>query len=889
MEVCAILVALMTSLTLVGRQVASLLPYRMRPFATLYLAPLFGLAILVVVSAHLGRFIGFATFPTITGMVTAGAGAWALWRECNRADALLQVLVVAVVSLVAGSAILTCVLRYGGYDTANDTFTYLVNGNWLQHHAFTESIPTDEVRADTTQVVLYQRLGLRMGAIYALGWIQAMAGWDWSYLAYPVALAAAATAFCFATVFIPALIWRVRRLDGYLLAALPGVGLGGVAFSMVKGFLPQTFGLAFALGFLSLGGALFVECMRAPKSVSSRAIWSSSAVLGVLVAAAVMSYSELSPFIGAGIVLAAVIAIASGRSRWLPLSQLAFGTAVVGGALLNWEAWRAVQAVLFQATAVGGWQVDWDPIDYLAHALGVRGGNGDQIGWVLGLRSAGISVTVVVLALIVTAWLRRSGRRLTLMLPLLCFGVLCVAGFVYFRYFVPSPFQVGTGHSWNQFKLAGWIYPVSAVLIIGSAAWLASRVPARIAAPVMLAIVAAGLIHNHSAARPRTAHIVAELDAAKPIYLQFLEIRTEVKRHVHPGETVYLGMTGHYHKLRQMMAYFLHDVDVVADWRGDAYIEETLPKSKLRVSRRSVAYMLVPRVLIPVALRQKGLNGNSPIILLNRPSFSSFVVVDSASGGYDRESDGSRWWYWVESSISFDLDDLTGGQLERRRRISGEYGVTGERRVTLSMIGTRNRRQDVELPAPPSGKGTFDVPVPDALGRLERIVFSGSGDATTPGPNDGRSIRFLVGDVAISIARPKVVLTSARGGYDREARADRWWYWVKDRIVFDLADAPADRSSPRRLSADYLVHGDQRVVMSIVGTSGRRDIELPKPSRGMGTIDLIIPPELGTLEKIEFVGVGEPTKLGPQDARLARFQISNLDVNIETPPTADRR
>ena len=62
-QVTAILILLMAAVTLIGRHLARLLPYRLRPRSILYLSPALGLGLLVLVSSYVGRLVGFATVP----------------------------------------------------------------------------------------------------------------------------------------------------------------------------------------------------------------------------------------------------------------------------------------------------------------------------------------------------------------------------------------------------------------------------------------------------------------------------------------------------------------------------------------------------------------------------------------------------------------------------------------------------------------------------------------------------------------------------------------------------------------------------------------------------------------------------------------------------------
>ena len=746
-EVAIILILLMVAVTLMGRQLARLLPYRLRPRAILYLSPALGLGLLVLAASHVGRLIGFATLPTAVAAVMASGAMLAWMCERRRAEAALHAAIVAALSIVAGSAILMCVWRFGGFDSANDAFTYLAHGNWLQTHAFSDTIRPDDIEPYSSQVALYQQADFRMGGSYLLGWIQAMAGLRWSYVAYPVTVAAAAGAFSLATVFAASLFARVRPLHGYLLACLPGTGAGGVVFAMIKGFLPQLLGGAVALACLALAGALLVEFTRPAGSLPRTAHWRAGLALGGLFAVVVTAYSEQSPLVALGLLMAGGIILAVAPQNRLQLVKLIGASVVAAVALMNIEALRAARAIVEQANALVGWPVDWSVIEYLGHAVGIHGGSGDVVEWIGGRPAFDIAFMIGLAALALWTWRHPRRADITAALPLLCFAALCIAGFVYFRYMVPAPFPLGKGQSWSEFKLAGWASPVAAVLIAAMLARLMTSSRSHLITAILVLVLAQGLLRNYVVAADRMMPITDQLGADRPIFETLLSIRANVMQHLRPGEVVYLDMSGEFVKLRQLLSYMLYDVHVTADWLDDAYISPHLPPGDRNPSRKSAAYVIVPVTLVPAGVRQRLIWRAGNLAMVARQD-GQYAEISSVKGGYDRETDGPRWWFWVKDEIVFTLSEIDIGEAVLRRRISFEYWPTGKNNLSLEIIGTKDRLK-LALPSPPEGKGMFDQTLAASLGRVQKVIVRGDDEPVRLGPNDPRTAKFLIANLEI--------------------------------------------------------------------------------------------------------------------------------------------
>jgi hypothetical protein len=225
-------------------------------------------------------------------------------------------------------------------------------------------------------------------------------------------------------------------------------------YSAYAGFLSQVYGTAVMACGLTMLTRLHASCHR----VKAMAV-----ILGLILAAMVSFYSELAPvlFFGVGIhgFWQAVQAWRGGRLRdWSTVCGVAGASFVI---LANIEIARACRAVLWQIGVVGaGMNIAWSPLNFWAFALGTHRFYGSSQGpWIL--------LTILATACLATGLRILWRRRL---IGLSASLILLAALLVYFHWFTVDPWTGELGHSWSQFKLCKWAFPlVLAVEVAGLA------------------------------------------------------------------------------------------------------------------------------------------------------------------------------------------------------------------------------------------------------------------------------------------------------------------------------------------------------------------------------------------------------------------------------------
>ena len=475
----AAIAAILSLATLIGRAWCAFLPCRFKAIARFYLAPALGLASLTVIASLVGRFLPMGDSVVVPLLVIALL-VWAIIRERYISRTFRHALMVSVFGIVCGASVLGLLFTYGGFNAHNDAFTYLAHSNWLQTHAFVNTIPADQVVPLTTQISLYQHGGLRMGASFLLALLQALLNLRWSYEVYPAVVVAAIAACCLAIGFpLARVLQSMPRSIRLPLLALPAFSLGGLVFGANMGFLPQTVGLAFGASLLFTVGPLFRWVTIA--KTNWLAIGQAALPSAVLFTGASFAYSEIAPFLllsvlGSGFILAFRF---HAWKNMLVHAGVLLGLSIF---LLNTELIRAYAALRTQSVAVAGGPVDWTLLGYVAHAFGLHGGAWDGFQWttpenigslsfVFGLILLGLAIGAV-LAGVRSLW--HTTKRGILM-PAFAILIIFASGLLYFRYFVPSPFPKGVGQSWSQFKLAEWAHPFLMAFVLLAIAGLRLR------------------------------------------------------------------------------------------------------------------------------------------------------------------------------------------------------------------------------------------------------------------------------------------------------------------------------------------------------------------------------------------------------------------------------
>jgi len=634
-------------ITMVGLRISDLLPTRLRPIGRFYFSPLFGLAVFMLLATIHGWIVPFKGWMCLTEAVPLLL--LSLYLEKKKPVLLPYFFALFLFSLLASTTVLFPLFRYDAYNPFNDTFTYLVHGQWLQEHAFSTPAMASGHHPALTQVSLYQGGGHRMAASFLLGWVQAAFGLDWSYYAYPAAIALPLIAGSLAVGGAVQLVVPGQRLIPILTACAMATFFNGFAYGSFYGFFPQTFGLAFAVGGVTLLSGLLVQSSE--KYRMGRGFINTIPV-SLIFAALSFCYNDLLPFIFAGIFSFLLLLLVFNPSKWkvLFLPVLIFlGQTIL---FINFEFLRILKNFWHTVLGVGsgthavGWPVLWSPLEFLSHAFGFK----SPFGWWLGHKAVILPILLLILFLFVYfLWHFRKKSSLYLYLHLLMVLVF-MAGFLYFRYHVRPPSPAETGYTFLQFKVTKWASPFCFVLMGATLAYGCKRfrLGSKIFPAFLILAILTALGSNYKLADHITHHFLSEVGYKRSAFSGLLHLR-ELAKDIDPNQVIYLNLGTVHHKLRQMVAYVLSDRKMAANYADDGYILGHLPPDQ-RAIPFSTAHWLIDYIPAKQAQPLKEPRAGN-LVLKKRPDY--LITLVSVNGGYRQEIAGNDWWHWTSDFLEF--------------------------------------------------------------------------------------------------------------------------------------------------------------------------------------------------------------------------------------------
>lgn len=735
----------LAAMTIVGRLWSLAFPTEFRQSARFYLAPALGLATFVLIASMLGQHLPLGD-TIVVPLVLSFILIVALRLDSFRPELVHQLIIIGMFGILCGTSLLAPLYFNGAINAHNDTFTYLAHSNWLQQNAFSAQISAEQVTPAGTQILLYQLHGFRMGASYLLAFFQALLNIRWSYDVYPAVVISAMSVCCLAIGFpIAGLLKRLPTHIRLALLALPSFSLGGLVFGANLGFLPQTVGLAVASGAVLATGAALQ--WSAPERRSVGSIVTAAFPIAVLLTAAIFAYSEMVPFLIAAFGLSGLcFAIWSGA--WRNVYILGCAVALLTLLLSNVELIRAYHSLRTQASVVVGGPVEWSILSFVAHAIGIQAGIwDDQRFTYLGIAWGLILALVVLSNFRSISWCSiRSVGSLLIPALLLLFGFLC--GLIYFRYAVASPFPVGTGQSWSQFKLMEWAHPFVAALVLAVlASFLAysSRSYHRIVF-VLLGMAALGSCYIgvlRTSGVIRYYGNVADLDAF------YRDFRRTVFAACPLGSSVYLALGGpdlyHEYKFRQLASVYLADRDVRSDWRSDGYIDHLMPVARVNLLPAKGDCLVEPNAIADPVRSTTVIGPVRVGVFDGSPKFQ----IASVDGAYGLESDGRNWWRWVERNITFSFKPFSKVN-NSTVALRFEYEKRQDQPLQLE-VSDGSLREPVIVEVGGSGRqGVFDREI--EVGRVEdlKISISSKAQARPLSDRDQRKAAFSIRNLSVS-------------------------------------------------------------------------------------------------------------------------------------------
>lgn len=726
---------------IVGARVAALMPWHLRSTAKFYLSPIIGFGCLVLFSSWYGQ-----NFPLGKGLSTSLicliVFVLCFYLERNKWQLLKFALIASAFSCLCGASLLSGLYAFEAFNFHNDGFTYLAHGDWLQNNAFNDRIPAVDVTPAKTQIALYQSEGFRMGGNYLLGLIQSVSQLKWSIDAYPSVVILATANCCMAVGFpLSYALKKTSRFHKFELLSLPALSVGGMVFSMSFGFLPQSLGVSLGAAFIFSYGALTLHVKNNEAKPTQLAKW---AILPcILFSASVYAYSEFALFLIASAGFYTFYFLVEPSNRKV-LFHYIFINLALTTILLNLEILRAFDAIITQSSVVVGSPVNWPLLAYLFHAMGIHGGAWDGLQTMLPgtpLLTQTVLTPVYVFSILLlikgfVAFPRNKYFQLTLITLIIAIHSVLL---LYFRYGVESPFPLGKGQSWSQFKIADWLHPFMSVVLISGLLSLLTKQP-KIMRGVLHGLFVVFLLLTMAGGYERARHVMKSYPNVTYLSSYLKKLPSVVSRICDKNASIFLDLGGSYHKVRQSVSLFLDDRDLKSNWFDDGYIfHQMIDDNRHRQIEKGDC------VIQPEKKRGYLTEGLTygPFLIGNFTGQQT-VFISSYSGSYDMETEAENWWVWVPEQVRFELEakNVTGN--DGSTVLKFVYGAIMEQKLTVEVKFANGDVQVFEKLALHNSANEFSELLEGNIKTVRTVSITTDAKPVQLNENDPRKASFII-------------------------------------------------------------------------------------------------------------------------------------------------
>jgi len=669
--------------------------------------------------------------------------------EKQRAELFRDWMIVSAFAIIATLPILAPGIRFDSFNPFNDSFTYLVHGQWLQEHAFSEVARASGYFPAESQVVLYQGAGHRMGGSFFLGFVQSLFHLEWSYYAY---MATVGIVFALGSLALGGVIQQVvpvSRTVALMLSTLPAFTVNGFVFGAQYGFFPQSFGLAFAAGLACMIPGLMAHTLSAKPAWSKQALY--LLPLSLCCAVLLITYNDMFPVVGAGVGLFLLLAVWMfwAEKKHIFIAVTIFVIQVM--AIVNIEGVRILRNFLHTLLGAAsgsvhfGWPVLWSPIQFVAHSFGMKSPFDSNVFFVDRLFSTWIFPLVLIgIVMILVKILRAKPRNLTVVF-LLCINVIFWLAFLKFRY-ASSGLEGEVGNTFLQFKLAKWLAPFNLALLGICIAWLwvnGGKYSRICKFTVLTGLLAGAAVHYVIVAQMFTLQFQDETMQKRSPFNVFLDLRSRVAN-IPKDQVIYLAIPNEHHKVTQMVAYALYDRKLAGKYE-DGYMRGSIPEGERDMVMDKADWMI--QFKPNRSADENPLDRVGPLLIRRAPF--AFYNLESLNSLYGTETGDNKTWNWVKDFIEYRFTPIGKTQ---KTKVKFQYLLAGDPRTLTVEVNTKAGKRLASFAVPMTGGwGEFESPAIDTNSADVIIRLSADGKPNRLSPGDSRETKFLIQNLSFGV------------------------------------------------------------------------------------------------------------------------------------------
>lgn len=605
---------------------------------------------------------------------------------------------------VLGALPMVLIIGFGAQFPYIDGYTYICNADYLMDYGYNVIIQPEDTMLHPwlSQTMLYQNANLRIGAQMFLALFSGLFNVKFSLelfmpiTAYGVFLCGMA-AWSFASKK-----YAESRYYKTIAIILVVANVPIVLWNAVYGFMPQTFGSAFFMA--ALAAILGFENWKkdAKWNILSTAL---------LFACGALCYNEMLPFlvlVTAMIILKYLILNKNERKQIIVYISCCAITAMI---YIVTFVPSMIRSTLAQFGVVVGWHQDKDIYTYISYFL-------STVPAEYSFHSVPYSMTlffyeILTVILLVAVIIGFGKSKKSVKTEFICVSLPYVLVLLYFVIFTDNPFIGGRGNSWSIYKLMQY-YFVAAVPYI---AICISEILNKMHKAVIIVIIAGFAMFNMGNAVSymetlsySMENYVEESEESiyeyYKLYEQYGQSEQRIILHNIPD------------KHRQMITYFLKDVELISDWNRDVY------------------YSVIPDM--PQQLFNTGIHLTYDLDATGGVAglVERDVNLEMGEGFYEQESDEDSYWNWSKKESTISIVNYTSNDLLLCFEV---FGIKNEETEELRIYSNNNELlQRVEVV--PGELTNIKVNVP---ADMSEIHFSYSGDEVVS-ETDARELAFAV-------------------------------------------------------------------------------------------------------------------------------------------------
>uniref|UniRef100_UPI0040573CBF hypothetical protein n=1 Tax=Acetatifactor sp. TaxID=1872090 RepID=UPI0040573CBF len=606
---------------------------------------------------------------------------------------------------ILGSLSLLMTVLYGAIFPYCDGYTYICNADYLMDYGYRIDVnPQDTILHPwLSETRKYQNAHFRIGTQMFLALFSSLFNVKFSLEMFmPI------TAYGVFLCGMAAWMFASRKYTGscyYKTIAIILVVLNVpiILWNAVYGFMPQTFGSAFF--------------MAAVATISQFEDWKNDSVWSIcsaalLFACSALSYNEMLPFLVlvTGVLIIRYFIINKIERKQTIVYMIC--CAIVAVVLIITFVSGMIESTLSQFGAVVGWHQDKDIYTYIAYFLSTVPAEYNFRSMPYSMTLLFFELLTVVLGSVVVIGFYKSKRivKKEYIYASLPYALVML----YFMVFSNNPFIGGRGNSWSIYKLMQYYFVMAIPYIAICMSEIVNKMR-KIFGIIVIAMfvmlnVGNAVSYMEELSSDMEDYVGKESDSIQEYY-KLYECYGE------SGQRIILYDVPHKH--RQMITYFLKDVELVSDWQTDGY------------------FAIIPEV--SPALYDNGISLRYDLSNANHVAglVECEAAIEIGEGFYEQETLGNDYWNW--SSKESKLSLLKYGSQEEYELYFEVFAMETEKVETIMVCSEKGERLSL-IQVKPNELTQVKINI---SAETEEIYFQYSGEVKTL-ETDPRELAFAI-------------------------------------------------------------------------------------------------------------------------------------------------